>query len=446
MKKILMIAYYYPPKGGAGVQRTVKFANYLVKYGYEVHVLTVKEDKKGLIDTSLSTEISNGVFVHRTDIKEGELLDKLVNAANKGTRGGSTVEASAVSKNSSIKKIIRSTGKKVFLNMYNLYYIPDDKKGWIDYAVSEGLRIIKENKIDLIYTTSAPYTSHIIGLKIKKQANVNWIADFRDPWASNPFVSYNFLVQHIYNNQERKIVKNADRVLSVSQPIIDDFTTRYKSEDRDKFVVITNGFDEEDFKGVDVNLSKENDRFTILYNGTLYGKRFPEGILKSVENLIFSGKISKDRIVIKFVGEIGSEHRGTVEEYALRFPGVVEHRDYIPHRESIQELCSANALLLIIDEGKGSEGIFTGKIFEYIRTSKPVIAVVPDGAARELIKQTGTGFLAYPSKQVEIEKAIYDAYRVFCGEDKDFNPDMEAVKMYSREDLAKKLMKVIEKL
>jgi hypothetical protein len=134
MKKILMIAYYYPPKGGAGVQRTVKFANYLAKYGYEVHVLTVKEDKKGLIDTSLSTEISNGVYIHRTEIKEGMLLDKLVNAANKGIKSSSSTEASAAAKSSSVKRLVRSAGKKVFLNMYNLYYIPDDKKGWIGYA------------------------------------------------------------------------------------------------------------------------------------------------------------------------------------------------------------------------------------------------------------------------------------------------------------------------
>ncbi|MCY6353882.1 hypothetical protein [Clostridium sp. ZS2-4] len=454
MKNILIIAYYYPPKGGAGVQRTTKFANYLSNMGYNVSVLTVKEESNGIVDKSLSKEIDKNISVYRADIKESDIINKLTRLlSNKGASNTQSDSNGVVSTGlhlngikSKLKKSVRNIGKKVFLNVYNLVYIPDDKKGWIDFAVEKGRKIMKEKNIEVIFTTSGPYSSHLIGYELAKEASVKWIADFRDPWVENPFVNNGIAIESVYAHLEKKVVKKADKVISVSKPIIDNFIKRYKNESIDKFRIITNGYDEKDFSNLNLSLAEKNERFSILYNGTLYGKRSPEKILKSIENLIETNKIDQYRIKIKFSGQIGNEHMETVNYYMNKYPEVVEHQNYVPHEESLKQLCMANSLLLIIDEGVGSEGIYTGKIFEYIRTGKPILGIVPEGVAKELILETNTGYIANPSKQNEIENIIYSAYLDFINTNKYIKPDWNKIKQYSRENLTRQLIDVIAEI
>lgn len=441
MSKILMVAYFYPPKGGAGVQRTTKFAKYLSRLGNDVYVLTVKDSEKGIVDKSLTHDIENGIKVYRTDIKEPALLDRLSGTNHADVKNS---EVSSVKKPSGLKRKVRNICKKIFLDIYNLFYMPDDKKGWIPFAVEEGIRIVKEEEIDILYTTSGPYTAHIIGCKIAEKVNVKWIADFRDPWASNPFVSYGFTVQKIFNRLESRVIEKADSIISVSQPIVDDFIRRYPLKDKQKFSVITNGFDEDDFKGLDLESSNRNDRFTIVYNGTIYGKRSPEKILDAVNNLIAAGKIPQEKIAVKFIGPVGNEHIGIINHYKNLYPQSIFHSDYVPHRESLNELCSANALLLLIDESPGSEGILTGKIFEYIRSGKPIIGLVPDGAAKDVIIKTNTGYAVHPLDIKKIEEVILELYCKFENKEFNINQNWGEIEKYSRENLTNKLFEVMK--
>lgn len=450
MKNILIIAYYYPPKGGAGVQRTTKFANYLSNMGYNVNVLTVKEDAGGLVDTSLNKDIGKNISVYRTDIKESNLikrLTKISSGGNSNNNGEKKTNNSSLNniKNKS-KKVIKNICKKAFFKVYNFAYIPDDKKGWINFAVNAGKKIIKEKNIEVIFTTSGPYSSHLIGSKLAEEFPVKWIADFRDPWVENPFVDNGPIIESIYKKLERKVVKRANKVISVSNPIVHNFIERYKNEPSDKFKIITNGYDEKDFQDLDLSLGDKNKRFTILYNGTLYGKRSPKKILSAIDNLINSKKIDENKIKIKFLGEIGNEHIKIVNYYKEKYPKVVQHENYVPHKESLKEICASNALLLIIDEGQGSEGIYTGKIFEYIRSGKPILGIVPKGVARDLILDTNTGYVAYPSKQNEIESAIYASYSNFINKNKELEPNLDKIKQYSRENLTKKLINIIDEI
>lgn len=452
MKNILIIAYYYPPKGGAGVQRTSKFANYLSELGYNVTVLTVKEDNEGLVDKSLKDDVSSSIKVYRTSIKSVNIIDKINGIINKKNNSKLTNNDNISNKqvcmgiSQKIKSKFRKIAKNLFLSIYNLIYIPDDKKGWINSAVQEGKNIIKNENIDVIFTTSGPYTSHIIGYKIAKELNIKWIADFRDPWVDNPFVHNSFIVNAIYKNLEKKVVKRADKVLSVSKPIIDDFIKRYKDEDKSKFKIITNGYDEEDFKNLDLNPENKDGKFKILYNGTLYGKRSPEKVLKAIDNLIKSDKVNRDMIKIKFVGQIGNEHSTIVEYFKSKYPEVIEHKNYVPHKESLKELCSADALLLIIEDGKGSNGIYTGKIFEYIRTGKPILGMVPDGVAKDLILNTKTGYVAHPAKYEEIEEMILKCYLNFINKNNELNSNWKEIRKYSRENLTKSLIETIKEI
>ena len=435
---ILMIAYYYPPMGGGGVQRTLKFVKYLSKLGHKVHVLTVKNDElstefaiKGLVDEN--------IMVYRSDIKEIKILNRINNISS-----NSHLHSQKSVRTSKIVRVIRNTVKKLILNLYNMKYVPDDKCGWIDFAVIEGKKIIKNNKIDVVYSTSSPYTAHLIGYEIAKATNIKWIADFRDPWAANKFSDFNYIVRKKHFKLEAKVVKRADSVLSVSQPIINDFIARYKQENKKKFVLIPNGYDEEDFEALKLNISDSNERFTILYNGMIYGNRSPEKILKAIDNLIKKNKIDINKLEIIFQGQVGKEHLGVINYYIDMYPGIVKHKNQVNHEESLLEICRANALLLIIDEGPGSEGIYTGKIFEYIRSGKIILGIIPDGVAKKLIIDTGTGFTAYPSRIDEIEGIILKAYMIFVNKDKRFSPHYDKIEKYNRENLTKKLLDVIE--
>jgi glycosyltransferase involved in cell wall biosynthesis len=442
MNKILIIAYYYPPKGGAGVQRTVKFAKYLNKKGFKVHVLTVQEERDGIADDSLTKDIDEDIVVHRTSINEPKIIERINKKVGSSSPAGQN--ASSTKKKQGIITFFKQAAKKVFFHIYNLVYIPDDKKGWIRYAVKAGEEIIKENDIRFIYSTSGPYTSHIIGYKLSKACTIKWIADFRDAWVTHPFADYGFAARMINSILEGGVVKKADRIISVSKPIIGEFITRYKSEKRDKFIVIPNGYDEEDFNGLNLDMSLNNSRFTILYNGTIYGKRSPQKIQQALDDIIMSQMIPRNKIKLKFVGQIGNEHKGIVAYYMERYNDVIEFRDYVPHEESLSELCKANALLLIIDEGKGSEGIYTGKIFEYIRTGKPIIGVVPDGVARELIETTKTGYTAYPNSIDDIKSSILKAYNDYLNMNSSFHPEWAKIKKYSRDNLTVELINAIE--
>ena len=176
----------------------------------------------------------------------------------------------------------------------------------------------------------------------------------------------------------------------------------------------------------------------------LYGKRSPEKILKAIDNLIKKNKIDRNKFEIIFQGQIGKEHLGIINYYKELYPEVVSNKPQVEHGESLIELCRANALLLIIDEGPGSEGIYTGKIFEYIRTGKVILGIVPDGVAKKLILETGTGFTAYPSRIDEIEGIILKAYLIFLNKDKQISPNYSKIKNYSRKNLTRKLLDVME--
>lgn len=449
MENILMILYYYPPKGGIGVLRNVKFAKYLSKIGYNVHVLTVNKEQSGhVIDHSLDSDIIAGINIHRSPIHEGRLIEKLISTISKSSDGRtSQVNTNKPIKPSNpVKSIIKGIGKKIFFDIYSLIYIPDAQRGWINFAVDACRRIIKENNINIIYTTSSPYSSHLIGYKLAREFSVKWVADFRDPWVSNSFVDYNYFIKKANNYLEKKVIIKADRITSVSQPIIDDFVKRYPHEKSDKFAVVTNGYDEEDFKNLTFKSPSLKNKFTVLYSGTLYGKESPDFLFKAVEELILRKRIDGNLIKIRFVGEMGSKQKEVFSYYKNIYPEVYERRDFVSHDESLKELTKSDLLLLIIDDAPGNERIYTGKIFEYIRTGKPVLAIVPDGVARDLIIDTRAGYVVYPSKLEEIEEVFYSAYIDFLDGNRDFNPDWAKIREFSRERQAEKLDKIIRSI
>lgn len=447
MKNILIVAYFYPPLGGAGVQRTLKFAKFLEQFGYNVNVLTVNNERGTIKDESLEKESTNGIKVFRAVQKENFIVNAIVNRnvtnvkiAKLDNKEEIVKEASEITLKSQIKRKV----KKYLLNAYRNMYIPDDKISWKRHAVEIGLKIIKEEKIDIVYSTSAPYTGHLIAYELKQKCNVSWIADFRDQWVANPFVAYSAYAMRKNEKMEKAVIEKADSIVSVSKPIIDDFIERYKDQSEDKFKVITNGYDEEDFESY--NMSKIPSKYIITYNGTLYGKRSPKNFLVAIDNLIRDKKINKEELMIRFVGQIGKDAQEDMKIFLSKYDNVVEFIPYLPHKESLKKLEDSSASLLIIEAGEGSEGIYTGKIFEYIRSGRDVIGIVPNGVAKDLILDTNTGFCCHPEKIDEIEVAVFKSYSIWKGTEEKLNINWEKVKKYNRENLTRELMSIIESL
>ena len=273
-KKILYIAYYFPPLAGSGVQRTLKFIKYLPMYNKLPIVVTVKEGHNFAYDENMIKEVPNSVKIYRSNSGETLWLRKQIEGFNKilvSIKKKSTIRykkqmnleesVKVENKNSTSNMTIKD---KIFKYLEYNYYVPDTKIRWYKNAVKDIVeRVLKEEEIDLIFSTSAPYTDHLIALEIKKRTNKPWVVDLRDPWVGNKFIyeRYNDKRKEKERKLEAEVIKYADKVINVTENITNDYIARYPQY-KDKFITITNGFDISD--KVEENI--ECEKFIINYS------------------------------------------------------------------------------------------------------------------------------------------------------------------------------------
>ncbi|WP_304943908.1 glycosyltransferase, partial [Vallitalea guaymasensis] len=269
-RKVLMVANQFPPMGGSGVQRSVKFAKYLPEFEWEPIVFT-RESNKGLIDESLLQDIPKDLKVIRTKSYDLNELGKPFNLVGKFIS----------------RKIL----------------IPDGDKIWYEKNKDILLEYIQENDIDVLYTTSYPYSDHLLGLYVKKHMpDLKWVVDFRDEWCNNPYIldmGYSKRRMEKERRMEREVVDNCDYFITNTPLMLKNFLKDYNIED--KSYVIPNGYDEEDFCDLSKDYVKK-DKLIITYSGSMYGRRKPDYFLQAVNELINEQKIDKDDILIRFIG------------------------------------------------------------------------------------------------------------------------------------------------
>jgi len=377
MKRVLIITYYWPPSGGAGVQRWLKFAKYLPEYGWQPIILTVdpKYASYPQRDESLAKEIGSDCLVYTTKSFELYNFYKLISGKKEVPYGGFANE----SKESLFQKLSK------FLR--GNFLLPDPRKGWNKYALKKAAELIKKYKIDTIVTTSPPHSTQLIGLKLKQQFNIRWIADLRDPWTDiyyyNQF-NHTALARQIDKNYERKVVENADLLITVSEDVKRIFAEKSDLPIAAKTFVIPNGFDEGDFRIT--NIPTES-RKIITYTGTI-SEAYDVNCL--LEALCLLSEDSKSQLLIRFVGQVPSS-----VETKLRSTGLeIELVGYVDHTKSIEYLFRSDLLLLVIPKVKNNRGILTGKFFEYLASQKPILAIGPtDGDLAKIIQETQCGKL-----------------------------------------------------
>lgn len=445
MKKVLIISYYFPPSGGPGVQRVLKFVKYLPEFGWQPIVLTVKDGDFPARDESLLNEIPKNINVHRTDIFEPYGYYRKLT----GRKKGQAVDVDNIEKGSKKKfsdklaEFIRAT-----------FFIPDARRGWKKFAVAKGKKIIDEQKPDLIFSSSPPYTCALIAMELKQYAkkkglDIPWVSDFRDAWTDYLTTPNRwFLPKKIDKNYERTTLDKADVLTIVSKGMQDDFERKYPEiSKKTKYVLLRNGFDSEDYSGIQFENIK-NEKFTVVYTGSMYGKRNPYYFLDTVSDLVKQGKVYINKIRFIFVGRMGGDIQSYINESQLR--QAIETISYVPHSESINYLMHSDAMLLIIDEDKYSKMILSGKVFEYLGasllTNKPIIAIAGEGEAKDLIEEVKGGIVV-PHNHPEILKEQYlKLYNGFFENKTTFLPDPNAIKQYERKLLTKRLSEVFNEL
>lgn len=432
MKNLLVIAYYFPPSGGPGGQRVLKTVKYLPHFGWQPFVLTVSNGQFPAIDESLLEEIPESVLVERTRIFEPyDIYRKII-----GLKPGTAIDVNVIKKEgqpTSVKQRLAEFVRATF-------FIPDARIGWIFSAVKAGKELIRKHKIDAIYSSSPPYTCSIIAKKLKKFSNLPWIAGFRDPWTGFISTPKRWVIPAIIDSHlEKSVFKTADFVECAWEGIIKDAFKKYPSLDPTKFIHIPNGFDSSDFPEIEF---KPNEKFTLTYTGSMYGRRNPDSFFKAIEKLITSGEIDPNDIKLIFVGRFGDEIYDMFNK--VTFNDNIEIHSYVPHKKSIEFILRSDVLLLVVDESKESEEIVPGKVYEYIGTRKPILAIAPDNSSiAKLIKETQTGFVAHQNDIDRIAQNYLAFYQAWKKKSLIINPDEQEIIKYERKESARQLAELL---
>ncbi len=434
MKKLLVITYYFPPSGGAGVQRVLKFVKYLREFEIEPVVLTVQNGDFPTRDESLLEDIPSDIKIYRTKIFEPYILYRKLT----GKPPDAPVDVNNIPKPGEKRTFAEQLAEFVRSN----FFIPDARIGWLPIAKKHALKIINIEKIDCLYSSSPPYTTALIAKSLAKKIRLPWIAGFRDPWTgflSTP-VRYG-LAKKIDEHLERSVYQSCDIMEVAWAGIGKDFQKKYPEIDSNKIIHIENGFDDADIPTLTF---PRNERFTITYTGSMYGKRSPKPFLDAVKSLIAQGDIDPKKIKLNFIGRFGANLLPLFEDEGLY--GTVEVNGYMPHNESVNALLKSDALLLVVDDAEGSEEIVPGKVYEYIGTSRPVITLALEGAIASLIRETNAGMVANFRNSAEIESVVHHYYRAFWNGEKLWQGNSDAIKKYTRREATRKLADLVKRL
>jgi len=416
MKTVLIITYFFPPYAGGGVYRILKFVKYLPLFGWEPVVLAPKP--KGYywaFDKSLLGELPKGLSIHKTFAFEPFYLDQGLNALG-------------------LNRLSKALGS---------LFLPDDKVGWIPWALSQALRVMRNHPIDLIFTSSPPHSVHLIGYLLKRLTRKKWVADFRDHWTLAPSYSpVSSIRRRIQKGMEAAVLKSCDRAVLVNDGNRKEVLEAFHVP-KERTVTITNGYDPEDFDHTQSEQRGE-DRFVITYAGSFYGDRTPEYLLRSIRLLLERVPHLESHLRVNINGVMEERFRDLFND--SRLGSVVKINGFVPHDQLIRQLVSSDLLLHLIPIGKEYRSVGTGKIYEYLATGKPILGLVFDGIAADILAKSGLGMTVQPTDVEKIADALHGLYLRHREGKLSVNPNWEFIRQFDRRNLTRKLARAFDTL
>ncbi len=387
MKNVLFIVYYFPPMGGSGVQRPLKFAKYLREFGWNPIILCPKPGIYHTFDKSLKDELESlKLEVHR--IQTGGLFQKV--AAGKAEKEVSVSDKWA----------------KVLRRISRLFYYPDNKIGWTKAAFDQALNLISEKKIDAIFSTAPPFSNHLLAAKVKEETGIPLVVDYRDSWTNNHFQTEMWGWQKsILKNQERGVVATADRIICLDEFMRSELIANYP-DITNRLEIIPHGFDPEDFDTSEMNsdLRYKAGALNFLYSGLFYEHNQPDSFLNAIATLVKKRPKTREKICLHFQGGLDGRIKHLIR--ALSLDNMVEDYGYVTHQKAALHLQQADVLWMISNFDKELKQIKSGKLFEYIATAKPVLGLVHPSEATEVLLKYEAGFSAAPDSVPAISRAI----------------------------------------
>lgn len=401
-KKVLIVNYYWPPSGGSAVQRWLSFSNELVALGWDVYVLTVDEKYATfqLFDESLVNEIDPRVKVFTTKTLEPFFLYKFI-------FGKKSIPKPAFA-NESNPSFIKKASRFIRGN----FFIPDPRKGWHHFAVKKAQELIAANNIPLVITAGPPHSTHFIGRTLKNKMKVKWIADFHDLWTD--VIYYDLLyhlpaVKKIDRGLEKKILEDADRLITVGEEYKNKLLSKSQNIQAEKIHICRIGYDEHLFTKKTAGVQ---EKLTFAYVGSIADFYYPEVFFGALQNVrkIFP----QVPLELRFVGVLSEGIRNAIMQCNLS--DVLEETGYVSHKEAVNELLQASALLLVNPQTKDEKMVIPGKIYEYLAAEKPIINItVPDAEIANLIEINRAGKTFGRNMQVELEGylvALFSTWQV----------------------------------
>ncbi len=384
--KVLVIAYYFPPMGMSGVQRTLKFMKYLPSYNWTPTVLTVTPTAYYALDYGMLREVTeNNIRTIRTNSLDPTRLFE----------SGKPV------------KMPREGLRNFLSRVSQAIFVPDNKVGWKHEAVKAGRKLLQEEKFDVILSTAPPYTCHLIGAALSQEFDIPLVLDYRDAWVDNPLHFYiTPLHKMVHQNLEKKVLRRSNRIITINRRIKELMIRRYRFLSYNDIAIIPQGYDPEDFHVENTLKLPFSDRMRFTYAGTFYRNRTPRYFLKALSELIKEQPKLKNRIEAVFIGAFRKENLALIDSLGLK--DIVKVFGYLDHKSTVRYLITSDVLWLTIGNGKGEDMVSTGKLYEYIGSRKPILGLVPDGVARSTIAECGAGKVLNPDDVPGIKRAIYE--------------------------------------
>jgi galactitol-specific phosphotransferase system IIB component len=424
MKKVLIITYYWPPAGGPGVQRWLKFVKYLPDYNIQPIVYIPENPTYPIIDEGLVNEVSKQAIILKNKIIEPYQLASIF--SKKNTKGISSGIIPNQKKQSFIQKLM-------LLVRGNLF-IPDARILWVKPSVKYLEKYISENNIDTIITSGPPHSLHLIGLKLKQNLNVKWFADFRDPWTTIGYHSalkLSSYAQKKHKELEREVLNTADTIIVTSKTTKAEF----QAITNKPIEVITNGYDVEN-----INSQPLEEKFTLAHIGSFLSDRNPIILWESLSELVSENEKFSNDFQLKLIGKVSQEILDTIDGFNLN--SHVNNLGYVSHKEAIEHQKKSQILLLIEIDSSETKSIIPGKLFEYMVSERPIIAIGPKYSDfQDIIAITNTGvFFTYKDKQL-LKNQILTYFNFFLEQKLIVNPTN--LEQYSRKNLTKQLSELL---
>ncbi|WP_409025100.1 glycosyltransferase family 4 protein [Flavobacterium sp.] len=424
MKKVLIITYYWPPAGGPGVQRWLKFVKYLPDFDITPIVYIPENPTYPIIDNGLLDEIPENCTILKQKIIEPYGLASFFSMKN--SKGISSGIIPNQKKQSFLQKILLWVRGNVF--------IPDARILWVKPSVNYLSKYIQENNIDIIVTTGPPHSLHLIGLRLKRQSNIKWMADFRDPWTTIGYhksLKLSSFAENKHKKLERQVLNTADVIIVTSPTTKVEFQTITNKP----IEIITNGYDVESIGKITLDA-----KFTLAHIGSFLSDRNPRILWEVLKELNLEITDFASHFELKLIGKVSQEVLDSISDFDLN--KYVNNLGYLSHNEAIEHQRKSQVLLLIEIDSEVTKSIIPGKLFEYMVSERPIVAIGPKGSDFEsILTETNTGIFCNYDEKEKLKAKILDFYALYL--DKKLKVNAIGLEKYSRKSLTQKLSEIV---